>query len=266
MNSNKDKHRALMVGCGKMGGALLQQWVKSGEIDFTVIDPAAQNLPNDVISCTDISQLPAQQFDIIIVAIKPQLIDTVLPSYAKHLVQDGTILSIAAGCSAQRLSEALGTDAIIRVMPNLPAFIGQGVAGLYASEAVHPKYRKLAESLMNLAGRCIWVETEDGIDRITAVAGSGPGYVFEFARSYVQAAMSLGFSETQARDLVLGTIAGTIEMAQQSSETLETLRNNVTSKNGTTEAGLNALNADGVLTEKLQTTVDAAYKRAVELR
>lgn len=259
-------NHVLMVGCGKMGGALLRQWVRADNIKFTVVDPAAQELPEQVTAHQNAKALEGRTYDMIIVAIKPQLVDAILPDYIKHLSENGAVLSMAAGCSAQRLSSALKTPSVIRIMPNLPSFIGRGVAGIYATDSVTSVQRRMAEAMMKLAGTCIWVDTEDGIDRITAVAGSGPGYVFEFARTYVEAAQTLGFSNAEARNLVLGTIAGTVEMALQSNETLETLRNNVTSKNGTTDAGLMAMNADGLLTDKLKSTVDAAYKRAVELR
>ncbi|MCI4646367.1 MAG: hypothetical protein MRY64_16420 [Hyphomonadaceae bacterium] len=119
---------------------------------------------------------------------------------------------------------------------------------------------------MQRAGELVWVETEDGLDRVTAIAGSGPGYVFEIARCYVEAACKLGFSEEQARTLVLGTMAGAIDMAATSPNSLADLRNAVTSKAGTTEAGLNALNGSGALSTLLEATTRAAYERAVDLR
>lgn len=119
---------------------------------------------------------------------------------------------------------------------------------------------------MARAGTVVWVNEEDKLDRVTAVAGSGPGYVFEIARTYIEAAKALGFTHEQARDLVLGTMQGAIEMALGSDDSVETLRNSVTSKNGTTQAGLEALNADGALTELMRRTTQAAYDRAVELR
>lgn len=258
--------KALMIGCGKMGGALLQQWTSSDKVSFTVIDPAANALPVSVKAYTHAEALGSETYDMVIVAIKPQLVETVLPNYKKHLSETGCILSMAAGTSSARLAHIFGNASVIRIMPNLPSFIGQGVAGMFALESVSKDQKIWVEEMMALAGTAIWVENEDGIDRITAVAGSGPGYIFEFARAYTEAAKALGFSEAQARDLVLGTIAGTVEMAKQSHETLETLRDNVTSKNGTTEAGLTVLNGDTGLTQRLKETVKAAYDRAVELR
>lgn len=258
--------KALLVGSGKMGGALLQSWVADPDTKFTVVDPVVSEVAGDAQLVRAIEDLDGELFDIIFVAIKPQMIDDILPLYKGHLADNGIVASIAAGCSIERLKAAMGDVAIIRIMPNLPAAIGKGVSGLYANAACSDAHRASIDKLMNLTGTNVWIETEDGIDRVTAVAGSGPGYVFEIARTFIEAAQTLGFSLEQARDLVLGTMEGAVEMARNSTESTETLRNNVTSKNGTTEAGLNALNGDGTLSRLMKATVDAAYNRAVELR
>lgn len=258
--------QVLLIGCGKMGGALLTQWIKAEGISFTIVDPVVEQAPANVTLVTEAEALDGRQFGLIIVAIKPQLVDAVLPKY-KHLLEDGGVLaSIAAGCSVQRLKAAMGAAPTIRIMPNLPSEIGKGVSGLFASSEVQDSHRSMVESLMKLAGAVVWVEDEDGLDRITAVAGSGPGYVFEFARAYIEAATELGFCQADARALVLGTLSGTIEMALGSTQSLAMLRDNVTSKNGTTQAGLNALNGDDSLSKLMKVTTRAAYERALEMR
>ena len=166
----------------------------------------------------------------------------------------------------KRLQATLPGYPIIRIMPNLPSAIGAGVAGLYASDDASTDHKSAVETLMQAAGTAVWVDDEDQIDRVTAVAGSGPGYVFEMARAYIEAAKELGFSDEQASDLVLGTLDGSIRMILETGDTPENLRNSVTSKNGTTEAGLKALNGDGKLSDLLKATTEAAYKRAIELR
>ena len=268
MNKTIEKSSVLLIGCGKMGGALLAQWQRSTEADFTVCDPADLDIHLGISHVTTHEQLEGQMFDYAIVAIKPQLVESVLPQYRPYLKSDAVIVSIAAGCSVARLQSALGDCPVVRIMPNLPAIIGAGVAGLYADNSVPSKDMQFVENLMSFAGTSVWVTSEDGLDRVTAVAGSGPGYIFEFARAYVEAAMELGFSEAQAHDLVLGTIAGTIEMARTSNQPLDELRSNVTSKNGTTEAGLKALNLNDQtpLSKLLRDTIRAAYGRAIELR
>jgi pyrroline-5-carboxylate reductase len=265
--------RIALIGHGKMGAALLTQWRKAKAHDFWVIDPACTGGSGDPVSGNDrvrfLAAPPAIancRFDLIIVALKPQIIETVLPAYVDRLAAGGFVVSIAAGCSIARLQAIIGDVPVIRIMPNLPAAIGAGVSGLCADASASAAQRAAIETLMQAAGTTLWVDDEDRLDRLTAVAGSGPGYVFEMARCYVEAAETLGFSTEQARDLVLGTIAGSIAMAQATPLSLAELRASVTSKNGTTAAGLAALNGDGGLASHINGAVDAAYRRAVELR
>lgn len=255
----------LLIGCGKMGGALLSHWKRGGE-HFTIVDPFLDTAPDGVELVKDRAALDARTFDVVVVAIKPQQVDEIVPQYRNAFADDSYLLSIAAGCSIERLRRASGGRPVVRVMPNLPAAIGAGVSGLCASDDVARAQRDHAAAMMERAGSVIAVDTEDALDRVTAVAGSGPGYVFEMARAYVAAAMELGFDEAEARRMVLGTMAGTVAMAEQAGEPLATLRDSVTSKGGTTAAGLDALNGDGTFSRLIHSTLDAAYARAVELR
>lgn len=258
--------RALMIGCGKMGGAMLSRWATRDDVAFSVVDPAIAKAPAGVALFANAAELSAEPFDAIVLAVKPQMLGDIAPDYRDRLAADGALISIMAGASAATIAEAFGDAAIVRVMPNLPAQIGQGVSGLFANDRATPAQRSFAEELVKATGEAIWVDSEDALDRFTAVAGSGPGYVFEIAREYVAAARELGFEDEAARRMVLGVMAGTVALAQQSGEDLETLRDAVTSKNGTTEAGLNALRADETLGALLRATTRAAYDRAVELR
>ncbi|MEN3972781.1 pyrroline-5-carboxylate reductase [Sphingomicrobium sp. XHP0235] len=249
-----------------MGGALLEYW-KKGDEDFTIVDPFLEKAPEGVRLEKDRDALGEQKFDTLIIAIKPQMLGDILPGYTEHLSGDGYALSIAAGASIARLSGLLDGAPVIRVMPNLPAAVGKGVSGLVAGEGVTDEQRSHALAMMERTGTVIPVDSEDALDRVTAVAGSGPGYIFEIARTYVEAAKKLGFDTDQARALALGTIEGTVAMALDQSDTdLETHRNNVTSKGGTTAAGLQALNGDGAITRQFEKCLNAAYQRAVELR
>jgi pyrroline-5-carboxylate reductase len=255
----------LLIGCGKMGGALLRQWRNNPQNRFTVSDPAAPDL-GDVPVVTRADQLQGAGFDAIIIAVKPQMIAKALPDYAAFLKPGGCFVSIAAGCSMATLESIVGTVAVIRVMPNLPAMIGKGVSGLYANDTCTTAQRDAVQALIAETGTCLPMESEDEIDRLTAVSGSGPGYVFEIIRSLIEAAKAQGFSNETARALVLGTVSGAADMAAQSEDDAETLRYSVTSKNGTTEAGLAELRRDGVLDELLRKTVQAAYDRARALQ
>lgn len=255
----------LILGCGKMGGSLLSFW-KTGDENFTIVDPALKVAPEGAELFNSPAPLQDRQFDMVVVAIKPQQVDEIVPIYRDHFTPDGVLLSIAAGCSIERLKKAAGGRPVIRVMPNLPAAIGAGVSGMCASEDTLPEHLALARAMMERTGSVIDVENEDALDRVTAVAGSGPGYVFEIAQAYIDAAMKLGFDEATARQMVLGTMSGTISMAQETGDSLESLRNSVTSKGGTTAAGLSALNSDEQFSTLIQSTLGAAYERAKELR
>lgn len=267
--------RIALIGYGKMGAALLTRWQavaasEFAEHRFVVIDPAIEpGAGESDARVTFLNQPPPlaeSGFDLVIVAVKPQVLDQVLPLYAGRLAEGGFVASIAAGCPIARLRSLANGAPVVRIMPNLPAAIGAGVSGLCADPAVTQGQRDTIEALMAAVGMALWVGDEDQLDRLTAIAGSGPGYVFEIARSYVEAARALGFAPEVARQLVLATMAGTIAMAQQSDLTLEELRSSVTSTGGTTAAGLAVLNDDGVLDRLLAGTLEAAYARAVELR
>ena len=249
-----------------MGGALLEQWAKDTDTQFTVADPMATSVPDGVQLVKGAGDLDQTQFDIVIIAVKPQLINKVVPDYLSALKTDALTVSIAAGYTMERLAELVRSDRIMRVMPNLPSMIGQGVAGLCATDAVDKSQRETVERLMQCAGETIWVDDDDAIDRLTAVSGSGPGYLFEMLRAYVEAGVGMGFTEEQSKTLTFGTFSGTLAMAMDSDLSLEQLRNNVTSKGGTTAAGLGALNSNGEFTALAKKTMQAAYDRAVEMR
>lgn len=257
--------KLLQIGCGKMGKAMLDRWAQTTDHAFTVVDPAAQDLPPNVQHLS-LQALGNAQFDAIIVGIKPQMIDSVLGDYKANLAAGGWVFSMAAGASWTRFEPCLGTKAVVRIMPNLPALIGQSMSGLFASDDVTAAQRDTAQALAAAIGPYLWVDAEDTLDRVTAVAGSGPGYVFEIMRSYVDAAVALGFDREQARTLVLQTILGSAQMAMQSDLSLEEMRNSVTSKNGTTQAGLEKLRSGERLAQLLDDCTQAAYARAVQLR
>lgn len=258
--------RSLMIGCGNMGSSLLQRWTDLDAAQFTVVDPVSDFTHPKVRRFKTADDLGDEKFDLLIVAVKPQLIDAIIPEYLDHLEKSGTVLSIAAGYSSARLQTLTDERPVIRIMPNMPASVGKGMSGLFATSGVVEDHLAHVKALMEATGDVVQVDNEDYLDRVTAVAGSGPGYVFEIARAYAEAATELGFDADTAKRLVLGTLSGAIEMALATGDDLDALRNSVTSKAGTTEAGLNALNGDGGLTDRFRATTQAAYDRAVELR
>ena len=256
----------LMVGCGQMGGAMLNIWAGLEDMSFTVTDPAELQSPVGVRHERSAEALGDSQFDIVIVAVKPQMIADVMPVYRRRLKDDGCLVSIAAGYSLGSLEAIFPNRGIIRVMPNLPALIARAASGLYANAHVHPVHRDVVGGLMDAVGRAIWVQSEDQLDRLTAVSGSGPGYVFQFIESFIDAAVELGFSQKDARTLVIQTMVGATEMAANSEGPISDLRKSVTSKGGTTQAGLDQLRSGNVLDMLMVKTTAAAYSRAQALR
>lgn len=274
--------RIALVGHGKMGASLLTQWravatARFPDHRFVVIDPhmgpeacaasdTAKPGPGVPLFLSEAPPVERSRFDLVILAVKPQLLEAAAPDYVARLAPGGFFASIAAGASIARLKALTGDAPVIRIMPNLPAAIGRGVSGLCADSLATESQKAVVQTLMEAVGSIVWVEGEDQLDRLTAIAGSGPGYVFEIARAYVAAATALGFSPDVARTLVLDTLTGSLDMAAQSSLSLAELRDSVTSKGGTTAAGLDALNGDGSLDFLLASTLSAAHARAVALR
>lgn len=263
--SSNDHIRALMFGCGNMGQALLSGWNEADGTEFTIVDPAKPELGDDVTVYGSAEEVSGE-FDLVIIAVKPQIIESLMETSASLITSADLVLSIAAGTSIATLEKLIGPKPIVRMMPNMPASVQLGLSALYANPHCLEPHKAVIGKLAEKNGEYLWLDEEDKIDRFTAVAGSGPGYVFEILRLYTMAAMELGFSEEQARKLSIGTVLGTTVMADKSGKPFEDLRNSVTSKNGTTQAGLEQLMADGKLETLLNDTMQAAYKRAVELR
>ncbi len=258
----------LIIGYGKMGGALGMRWASNVDLPITVIDPYAQkqNIPPNVRLCTSVEELDGQRFDSLIVAIKPQVIPELLPTYLPFLADQGCVFSIAAGFSVASLERLVGERAIVRMMPNLPAEIGKGVTAFYANNHTNADHIRLARQLTEVTGYSLEVEQEADLDKVTAVAGSGTGYGFEIIRSWIEATIKLGLSPKVARELVLATLEGAVELAKQKPDSMEVLRESVTSPQGTTAAGLAVMRQNEAMETILTGTVNAAMKRAIELR
>jgi pyrroline-5-carboxylate reductase len=169
-----------------------------------------------------------------------------------------------AGIRSDAIAAATGSERVVRAMPNTPALIGQGIAGLYARPAVSDADRAAAQEVLAPTGALLWVEHESDLDAVTALSGSGPAYVFYLVESLVQAAVDMGLSREQGRQLALATVAGSAALAQQSGEEPAALRERVTSKGGTTHAAISALEAAGVR-QSFIAAVLAAQARSREL-
>lgn len=256
-----------MVGCGNMGGAMLQAWMAGLALDVTVAKPTPARVPDAARYVDGAERLAGERFDAVVIGVKPQMIADVMPAYRDMFAEDGLLVSLAAGTTCAYLGDLLAPPATARLMPNMPARIARGVTGVYCDAAATPAHRSLAMALAEAAGRGIACESEDGLDRLTAVAGCGPGYVFEFARAWVEGAKAaLGFTEAQARAMVLETLRGSAELALADDAPLEEHRNAIMSKKGATAAGVAALRERGEVEARIRAAMEAAYARTLELR
>ena len=256
----------LVIGCGKMGSALVSRWASNTQIPVTVADPSIEAAPPGTSLVRSPSELEGMLFDNAVIAVKPQMIGRVIPDYLGFISPAGCILSIAAGFSISSLTKIVGVRPIIRMMPNLPAEIGKGVTGYYANDNSSANDIAFATLLTDSVGMSLQVTREEDLDKITAVAGSGTGYAFEIIRCWMQAAESIGLPPAVSRELVLATVGGAVDLARAKPDSMEILRNSVTSPKGTTEAGLAKLREDNSMEKLMKATIDAALRRAIELR
>ncbi len=201
-------------------------------------------------------------------AVKPQVMKEVVQQCKPFLQPDTLIISVAAGIAATDIARWLGDDApydrVIRCMPNTPAFIGCGATGLLALPAVPERDKNIANQLLGTVGEVVWVESDDQLDAVTALSGSGPAYVFLFLEALIAGGTELGLTPEQARKLALATLNGATQLAGLSPETPETLRKQVTSQGGTTAAALEVLFAEN-FEKTVKTAMTAAKRRAAEL-
>lgn len=256
----------LVIGCGKMGEALVSRWVNNTKIQITVADPFLKTSPTGTVLVNGPSELKGMLFDNAVIAVKPQMIAEVVPDYLPFMSEVACIFSIAAGFSIRSLEKVVGDRPIIRMMPNLPAEIGRGVTGYCANNKAAANDTALASLLTESVGMSLQVAQEEDLDKVTAVSGSGTGYAFEIIRCWMQAAETIGLSPAISKELVLATVGGAVDLARAKPDSMEALRNFVTSPKGTTEAGLSKLREGDLMEELMQATINAALARAIELR
>ncbi len=256
-----------------MGRAMLGGWIEQGvkPNDIVVVDPSSDNREKaaNLGSRTFSSPLLIEEGycpDVLILAVKPQVIADVLESYRGYADQGALVISIAAGTQIKLFEESFGEKAaIIRTMPNTPAAIRRGMMVSYANENVSDHQRKLCDVLMQAIGDTAWIEDEGLMDAVTGLSGSGPAYVFYMIECMKAAGVAAGLSDELALQLAKTTVAGAGELALVSTDAVEQLRVNVTSPNGTTAAGLEVLMADDGLKPLMDKTVRAAANRSKEL-
>lgn len=247
----------VLVGCGKMGGAMLKGWLAGGldAASVTVIDPNLApewqdkglnvngNLPSD----------PA----VVVLAVKPQMMGDALGQMPD--LSDALVISVAAGTTIATFEKAFPGAPIVRVMPNTPAAIGKGISAMVGNAATTPAHLDLTQALMRAVGRVVRLDSEDQMDAVTGLSGSGPAYVFHMIEAMAKAGQAQGLPADMALELARMTVAGAGALAVDADEDPAVLRRNVTSPNGTTAAGLDVLMQE--LPDLMERTVTAATER-----
>ena len=260
------------IGAGNMAGAIIGGLVENGfdKNKLWASDPSQEKIDELTstlgIQGTTDNASAIKQADVVILAIKPQVMKAVL-SPIKGALQEKQplIISVAAGINLNSISNWTdGNLAIVRCMPNTPALVQQGASGLFANKQVSDSQKAISEQILNAVGISVWVNEETQLDAVTAVSGSGPAYFFLFMEAMVEAGKKLGLSEETAKELTLKTALGAATMASQSRDTPAQLRKKVTSPNGTTEKAINSF-IDQDLSKMVETALKAANDRSVEL-
>lgn len=266
--------KLLLAGCGKMGSAMLAGWLDRGVApgDVTIVEPSiaygddlkARYGVSVVNDADDIDS--AFKPDVIIFAVKPQVMDAVVPAYTKFSDSGAVFLSIAAGRTIASFVQVLGAAPIVRAMPNTPAAIQKGITVCCPNDKVSPQQQRQCHELLEAIGEVAWVDDEALIDPVTAVSGSGPAYIFLLAEAMAAAGEKAGLPADLSAKLARATVAGAGCLLGESAEDAATLRHNVTSPNGTTAAALEVFmdEVDG-WQKVVDRAIQAATNRSREL-
>ena len=260
----------LLVGCGKMGGAMLSGWLKRGLAPSVVVEPHAAALAGFAGQVTGVADAaaidPAFRPAAVVLAIKPQEAAAALPAFARFVGPETVFISIMAGRAISGMRGLLGEGArVIRAMPNTPAAIGQGFTVACPGPGVSEAQRALADALLAAVGEVAWVAEEGLIDPVTAVSGGGPAYVFLLVEVMEAAAIAEGLPADLARRMARATVAGSGALLGASAEDAATLRRAVTSPKGTTERALAVLMEQPAWPDLMRQAIAAATARSREL-
>lgn len=256
--------RICLVGCGKMGGALLRGWVNADlDVEFSVIDPYA---PQAQFKTIDEAASAIAQAALIILAVKPQMMNDICATLKPHITSKAALLSIAAGTSISNFEDHFGpSQPIIRTMPNTPAAIGKGATVGVTNAQVTKTQKDLATTLLSCTGLFEWVEDEALMNAVTALSGSGPAYVFHLIEVLSKAGQEAGLPHELSQALARQTVIGSAALAGSEADTpASVLRENVTSPGGTTAAALEVL-MNGDLDRIYKQALSAAVKRGQAL-
>lgn len=267
MHDTVARQGMVLVGCGKMGGAMLAGWLRGGlpATSVWVVDPH----PSDWLKGTGVhinSALPEHPA-VALVAVKPQMMGDALPDVARLGGGDTLVISVAAGTPIARFEDSFGPDTpIIRAMPNTPAAVGRGITAIIGNQAASEAHLDLAQELLSAVGQVVRLRSEAQMDAVTAVSGSGPAYVFHLIETMAAAGVAQGLEADLALQLARATVAGAGALAEGADEDPAQLRVNVTSPGGTTQAALEILmDQDSGFPSLLKQAIAAATQRSKDL-
>jgi len=266
------KHSHLVIGAGKMGGALMSGWISQGILkakDLLILDPnpgeAAQAaIDSGAVHLEKVSQ-KIKSAAYVLLAVKPQSFGSIAPDIEEHLAKNAIVISILAGTSLDTLQSAFPGRSIIRAMPNTPAAIGLGITAYTKGSAVSAEHVNMIEALLSASGQVHHVANEHLIDVVTAISGSGPAYIFHMVEALEAAALHIGLPAEIAPAFARQTVIGAAGLLSETDMSAQELRQNVTSQNGTTAAALDILMDGKGLPSLMRETVQAALKRSKEL-
>jgi pyrroline-5-carboxylate reductase len=264
-----DTSRIAFIGGGNMASAIIGGLVRQGlpPAQVAVVEPFAEaraRLQQQFgVAAEEHAGAALASCSLVVWAVKPQTFRDAAAQARAH-VQQALHLSVAAGIRSDSIAGWLGTERIVRSMPNTPALVGKGMTALFARAGVSAPEKARVEQVIATTGEFLWVDAEKQLDAVTALSGSGPAYVFYFLEAMTQAGAEMGLPPEQARRLAVGTFAGASELARASEEPLQVLRERVTSRGGTTYAALTSLEQDQVKTSFVK-ALHAACRRAEEL-
>lgn len=272
----KNLKKLLILGAGKMGGSLLKGLIDNAELDFdiVVVEPHLNSDNSDLIKKNKIKHYDSirdikdPDFDLILFAVKPQVIEVVCSDVLENLNQRKafSIISILAGTKAKTFESHFENSQVIRSMPNLAASVGSGITALYANESTDKLFKTIAGKIFSGVGEIIWVDNEDIMDVITATSGSGPAYYFFLTECLSFVAQEMGLNPIDADKLSRQVAIGSSDIMKASNDSLSNLREKVTSKGGTTEAALEVLmSPDKEFFNIFRRAVNKAYKKSKEL-
>jgi pyrroline-5-carboxylate reductase len=266
---NTPTQHIAFIGGGNMAsaiiGGLIRQGMKPEQI--TVVEPFAETAAK-LLADFGITALPGAgpalaQADLVVWAVKPQMFSEAAAPVMPYTRQ-ALHLSVAAGIRTDSIGRWVGTERVVRCMPNTPALVGQGMTALFPCASVTAADKQLVEQVIATTGQYLWVSEEPQLDAVTALSGSGPAYVFFFLEAMTEAGVGMGLSAAQAYQLAVATFSGASSLAAASSEPAEVLRQRVTSKGGTTYAAITAMEAAGIKPAFVK-AMQAAQVRAAEL-